>query len=720
MFETPIYVAIELGIDYIRWGVKLRDRKIINTIQLSDNVLSNIPVGERSAMLVREALTWIRDHERFTLPEICVVAVPYLTCLEKAKVEHAVQELGIRFVRILKRISAFAFMMNNWMTDDYENILLVDHNRLSCETAIVQIGFGVVEMMGIVQRQFSSEVPESTELLRKDILKAIDSGKVKQISKAFVSDELPAEYRNMLKEYFHLESIRMPADCILQGAMIHCGILSGHIRDVLLLDATDYEIDVNQFVLFEENTTFPASNTIEINYQTSRPDHCVDMYIKKNNMVSDSPQHIKLNVESLIASAYNEQAFQVTGHIDNEEKIGLTIKNIQTGKEIAFSWETISKTLRCLNEHISTNQDIPTKKKTPPQPKANKQDSAIHVPFLNTLRQIIDFTEKQAQNVPDVIEFICPLPLMRQLREEIPGNNREILWRYTDLTEHAGIMSSSINWNESTGRVKIHVLKYYPGFLILKMVGKGKEHLLNEKDRQTLTVARELLKGIKANHSGDLVMSISKEIGRRTVYTIDETTFDDDCAYGPLLNGKANCDGYADAFYLCAGLAGLIVRYQHGCSNMREHKNAEYKDSSHLWNLVYLNGQWSMLDVTWDKNSKGTPVEYSHCMIGRDRAEKIYKWNHDMSPALMERTDVQRAPSMHEYVCRNLKEAENAAKLAVRENHKVFYIYMERQGILDNKDELVRLFRNTSYHGTFTYWMLEELNGWKVMLESIS
>ena len=91
-----------------------------------------------------------------------------------------------------------------------------------------------------------------------------------------------------------------------------------------------------------------------------------------------------------------------------------------------------------------------------------------------------------------------------------------------------------------------------------------------------------------------------------------------------------------------------------------------------------------------------------------------------MSPALMERTDVQRAPSMHEYVCRNLKEAENAAKLAVRENHKVFYIYMERQGILDNKDELVRLFRNTSYHGTFTYWMLEELNGWKVMLESIS
>lgn len=337
------------------------------------------------------------------------------------------------------------------------------------------------------------------------------------------------------------------------------------------------------------------------------------------------------------------------------------------------------------------------------------------IPYFGSMSQIIAFTEKQAEELRETIEFICPLPVIRELQEGILKNDGNIMPRYQGLTNHAGISSSGMMW-WNDGKFRIDNIQYYPGFRILRMVEKGKESLLLGKDRKTLASAREILKRIGTDNPGDTILAISIEIGRETTYTIDETTKDDDCAYGPLLNGKANCDGYADAFYLCAGLAGLKVRYQHGCSNKEEHKTDKYEDQTHLWNLVCLRNGWTMLDVTWDKNSSGTPAEYVHCMIGLDRAEKIYRWNRDMSPEIMPRTDFSRAPSMHEYLCSTRKEAESSAKQAVRQNQKEFYLYCQGKGVVDSDSDLVNLMRIAGCRHSYSYRRIQEFNGWKIML----
>ncbi len=57
-----------------------------------------------------------------------------------------------------------------------------------------------------------------------------------------------------------------------------------------------------------------------------------------------------------------------------------------------------------------------------------------------------------------------------------------------------------------------------------------------------------------------------------------------------LNTGKANCQGYSDAFYLLGTMAGLNVRIQNGFN----------RQGAHTWNAVELNGSWYMLDVTSD------------------------------------------------------------------------------------------------------------------------
>ena len=57
-------------------------------------------------------------------------------------------------------------------------------------------------------------------------------------------------------------------------------------------------------------------------------------------------------------------------------------------------------------------------------------------------------------------------------------------------------------------------------------------------------------------------------------------------ANGPLLEGKALCSGYSDAMKIY--LDQLKI------------PNYKIANDDHIWNLVYIDGQWLHLDLTWD------------------------------------------------------------------------------------------------------------------------
>ena len=75
---------------------------------------------------------------------------------------------------------------------------------------------------------------------------------------------------------------------------------------------------------------------------------------------------------------------------------------------------------------------------------------------------------------------------------------------------------------------------------------------------------------------------------------------------GPLLHGRAVCDGYAWTFNYLALTAGLQSRFVEG--------PVYYKDGTcpgaHAWNQVFVDGKWYFIDCTWDDYDFADDTEY--------------------------------------------------------------------------------------------------------------
>ena len=72
-------------------------------------------------------------------------------------------------------------------------------------------------------------------------------------------------------------------------------------------------------------------------------------------------------------------------------------------------------------------------------------------------------------------------------------------------------------------------------------------------------------------------------------------------AYAALVEGTAVCEGYASLFYRLALEAGLDARCISG-----------FTDEPHAWNMVRLDGQYYLLDATWDA---GSYWDYSYFLV---------------------------------------------------------------------------------------------------------
>ena len=127
-------------------------------------------------------------------------------------------------------------------------------------------------------------------------------------------------------------------------------------------------------------------------------------------------------------------------------------------------------------------------------------------------------------------------------------------------------------------------------------------------------------------------------------YLCENVSYDENAescftAYGALLDGRAVCQGYALAMMRLLNAAGLeeadVVL---GTSS----------DVNHMWNVVYVDGEYFLLDATWDSDSdakcyayflKGsddfanhTPTESYTVTLSTDDHEKAVVLSHSFAP----------------------------------------------------------------------------------------
>ena len=121
------------------------------------------------------------------------------------------------------------------------------------------------------------------------------------------------------------------------------------------------------------------------------------------------------------------------------------------------------------------------------------------------------------------------------------------------------------------------------------------KHTYSEEEKQELnTKVDEILKEtVKTEMSTrDKIKAIHEYIINHTEYdtlktkNVNDKTYHSNTAYGVLLEGYGICSGYSDAMKLFLDKLNII--------------NYKISNDQHIWNLVYLDGQWLHLDLTWD------------------------------------------------------------------------------------------------------------------------
>lgn len=255
-------------------------------------------------------------------------------------------------------------------------------------------------------------------------------------------------------------------------------------------------------------------------------------------------------------------------------------------------------------------------------------------------------------------------PSLHALLEE-PSAARPGSDLLAEIRSMNGFHGCTMGWIGDT--LAFDAVSYYAGWRILCAVRNGREEGLDARERATLRAARNLVAGARGSPAEKERYIHDALCGRITYYTNGAGQEDKDCAVGALLDGLADCDGYADAMVLCCGLAGIPCRYMHG--NARDPGEIAAsrisEDAGHMWNLVEIAGSWVTVDATWDDQENR--ISYLSYNLGRKDAALAYRWDpRALFVELAEETDGTRQlmPDQRRTAVHSPEEVYRAAREA--------------------------------------------------------
>lgn len=141
----------------------------------------------------------------------------------------------------------------------------------------------------------------------------------------------------------------------------------------------------------------------------------------------------------------------------------------------------------------------------------------------------------------------------------------------------------SLCYNDTSAEVTFKIINQYTP-----------DELRIMSDELNITI-QQILRNLDVGLSDyDILLQIHDYLVIHTEYDSDSALLSEkgiwSSAYGCLINGKAVCQGYAQAFQLLANASGIECGI---CSGIA-------KNEPHAWNYVLLNQHYYWVDVTWD------------------------------------------------------------------------------------------------------------------------
>lgn len=204
----------------------------------------------------------------------------------------------------------------------------------------------------------------------------------------------------------------------------------------------------------------------------------------------------------------------------------------------------------------------------------------------------------------------------------------QLAQEFYDMAPLIVVMNLSLDYGNSG--IEVHLTPTYRACVrMLDAWKNGDTSSLSQQERAALDEAQAIVTRLQTQYSSgslELERAIFDEICVRLTH-MDSPQMPAgevaDCinADYALMNGRANCQGYAETFYLLASMAGFEVSFLNGWSS---------GGLPHTWNTIQLSGQWYIVDVdsadfSGDAVSPETGV-YLYFNAGRNRCEGLLSW----------------------------------------------------------------------------------------------
>lgn len=209
----------------------------------------------------------------------------------------------------------------------------------------------------------------------------------------------------------------------------------------------------------------------------------------------------------------------------------------------------------------------------------------------------------------DELTFYCPKSYEKCLDDvnEITVDENTLSYVNDFVSTYNSYNKIYVSMN-NFGRVNIKINKIYSDEDIEKINNK-----VDEIYNSLITDNMSDKEKIKVIHDYIINNTVYDEERSKEIKdgNLGEITHASNTAYGPLFTGKAICGGYTDAMALFLDKMNI--------------PNIKIASSNHIWNVVYIDGEWKHLDLTWDDpvvNTGENILTYNYYLISTKELEE--------------------------------------------------------------------------------------------------
>ncbi len=207
-------------------------------------------------------------------------------------------------------------------------------------------------------------------------------------------------------------------------------------------------------------------------------------------------------------------------------------------------------------------------------------------------------------------EFYCPSEYSSCIKDVVAiANNQQDLSNINGFVHPFNSFDTIETSYDSLGRVKLKIIKTYTDVEINEINQKIEEIVKNEVKEEKDN--REIIRIIH-----DYIINNTRYDKERADHNVIK--YSSNTAYGVLFEGYGICSGYADAM-------ALFLNYYHI-------PNYKVVSENHVWNAVYLDGNWYHLDLTWDDpvldDTEKNALYHDYFLITTEQLEKLDDTQH--------------------------------------------------------------------------------------------